>query len=310
MEKVPLTILLSTTLVTVSTLLTLWLTKSSWCCKQWSKWQHIRQLPHRIILVRHGESIGNVDHKLYRHLPDSSLSLTARGWEQMKESGRCIQKLIQSDSVRFIISPYVRTMESYEALVDAWEPEISDKFLWSEEPRIREQDFGNFQDPELIRECKRQRKKFGSFFYRFPSGESPADVYDRVSSFLESLHRSFQRASYKNYVLVTHGVTIRVILMRYFRYTVRDFEKLDNFNNAEFVVLEKDSDGQFQVTQVVQPSVDVNASCPDDSSLMTVSHRVSSHVRLMENESQTVSPLASNSKYPRVWGSNNEVKYN
>ena len=41
-----------------------------------------------------------------------------------------------------------------------------------EELRIREQDFGNFQDPEQMKECKAARSSFGRFFYRFPSGES------------------------------------------------------------------------------------------------------------------------------------------
>lgn len=29
---------------------------------------------------------------------------------------------------------------------------------------------------------KETRERFGRFFYRFPEGESAADVYDRVSS--------------------------------------------------------------------------------------------------------------------------------
>lgn len=51
-----------------------------------------------------------------------------------------------------------------------------------EECRIREQDFGNFQVEERMRAVKETRLKFGRFFYRFPEGESAADVYDRVSS--------------------------------------------------------------------------------------------------------------------------------
>ena len=35
-----------------------------------------------------------------------------------------------------------------------------------------------------------ERRQFGSFYYRFPlGGESGADVYDRVSNFMESLYR-------------------------------------------------------------------------------------------------------------------------
>lgn len=213
-------------------------------------------------------------------------------------------------------------MESYEAIVSAWEDADEPRqFEWSEEPRIRgnkyskmqtilnfkkdhysmnltflEQDFGNFQDPNIIRQCKIQRQQFGSFFYRFPSGESPADVYDRISSFLESLFRMFRkRNSAENYVLVTHGVTIRVLLMRYFRYTVRDFEKLENFHNGETVVLKRGENG-MEIEQVWYPSCTSTGEAIDDE--MKMVH--SSKLRLKTN-SQCASPLASPSTYPRQW---------
>ena len=57
------------------------------------------------------------------------------------------------------------------------------------EPRIREQEFGNFQDSTRMKLYKRERWRFGRFYYRFPEGESGADVFDRVSTFCGSLKR-------------------------------------------------------------------------------------------------------------------------
>ena len=37
-------------------------------------------------------------------------------------------------------------------------------------------DFGNYQDPMVIKKAKGERHKFGSFYYRFPHGESASDV--------------------------------------------------------------------------------------------------------------------------------------
>lgn len=51
-----------------------------------------------------------------------------------------------------------------------------------EECRIREQDFGNFQVEERMKVIKETRERFGRFFFRFPEGESAADVFDRISS--------------------------------------------------------------------------------------------------------------------------------
>ncbi len=46
---------------------------------------------------------------------------------------------------------------------------------------------------------------------------------DRMSTFLDSLWRSFSINESQNYVLVTHGISIRVLLARYFRYSVDQF---------------------------------------------------------------------------------------
>ena len=40
-----------------------------------------------------------------------------------------------------------------------------------EDPRIREQEWGNFQDPSMVNEVMEERRKVGAFFYRFLTGE-------------------------------------------------------------------------------------------------------------------------------------------
>ena len=68
-----------------------------------------------------------------------------------------------------------------------------------------------------------ERRKFGSFYYRFPNGESGADVYDRVDSFWASLVREFSyHHCLENFVLISHGITIRLLLMRYFKWTIEE----------------------------------------------------------------------------------------
>lgn len=107
--------------------------------------------------------------------------------------------------------------------------------------RIREQDFGNFQDPDKTLQCKKDRYKFGSFYYRFPDGgESCADVYDRVCGFLDTLKRHWtQHTNINNYVLVVHGLTISALLFKLCGYSIDDFYTFKNFTNGEFCVLEK-----------------------------------------------------------------------
>ena len=116
-----------------------------------------------------------------------------------------------------------------------------------EEPRLREQDFGNFQPgTNEVERLWRERASYGHFFYRIPNGESGADVYDRVSSFNGSLWRRFnedQMASVA--VLVTHGLCSRVFLMAWYHYSVEFFEDLRNINHCEFLVMKLAKNGKY-----------------------------------------------------------------
>ena len=80
----------------------------------------------------------------------------------------------------FYTSPYRRSIETYRAMAHEV-PE--DRILGvQEEVQLREQDFGNFQDATGKAAEKSERLRFGRFFYRFPNGESGADVYDRCGA--------------------------------------------------------------------------------------------------------------------------------
>jgi broad specificity phosphatase PhoE len=228
-----------------------------------------RIMPDRLILVRHGQSCGNTNESLYSTTPDNAMALTELGWEQAREAGRLLkERLCSGKPVHFIISPYVRTVETFHGMASAWcDPSefsrvadgegrlrawyarLSELGLsWHEDPRIREQDFGNYQEPDLIRRHKRERHRFGAFYYRFPHGESASDVYDRVSTFLDSLWRSFDTNNARNYVLVTHGICARVILARYFRYAVDQFHRLANPRNCEMITLQHDGAGRLELS--------------------------------------------------------------
>lgn len=113
-----------------------------------------------------------------------------------------------------------------------------------EEPRLREQDFGNFQpcSAEMERMWQ-ERADYGHFFYRIPNGESAADAYDRVSGFNESLWRQFGEEDFASVcVLVTHGLMSRVFLMKWYHFNVEYFEDLRNVNHCEFLIMRKQLD--------------------------------------------------------------------
>lgn len=207
--------------------------------------------PRRISLIRHGESAGNVNEALYTLVPDNQLPLTDRGVEQAREAGRRLRAAIpDGQRVTFFVSPYVRTRQTYDELAKFFDPDL---VVLREEPRLREQDFGNFQNQEQITRCREERREFGPFYYRFPQGESGADVYDRISTFIETMRRQFQSPTCSPYfVLVSHGLTARLFLMRYFQWSVDYFQRTVNLRNCEIVDMVQDEDRRFVLEQALR----------------------------------------------------------
>lgn len=94
----------------------------------------------------------------------------------------------------------------------------------------------------------KNRDAYGTFYYRLPDGESAADVYDRVSDVFGTLHRDFEKENFsQNAVIITHGMTIRLFLMRWFHWTVEQFEQFANPKNCQVVILEKREDGKYKL---------------------------------------------------------------
>jgi broad specificity phosphatase PhoE len=194
----------------------------------------------RIILIRHGESRGNVDRALFSRVPDHLIPLTQTGRQQARAAGGRIKAIIGDEPVLIFCSPYERTRQTCRELRRALDGNEVVKVR--EEPRLREQEFGNFQNPAAQQEIENLRHTYGRFFYRIPQGESGADVFDRVSSFMESLFRSFRAPTFSpetNVILVTHGLTLRLFLTRFFHWPVEIFERTSNPGNAEFVVMQR-----------------------------------------------------------------------
>ena len=205
-----------------------------------------------IILIRHAQSEGNKNREIHQMVPDHRVKLTSEGHRQAHEAGRKLRSLLRpDDSLHFFTSPYRRTRETTEGVLSslssdspAPSPFPRHTITVYEEPRLREQDFGNFQpcSAEMERMWL-ERADYGHFFYRIPNGESAADAYDRVSGFNESLWRLFGEDDFASVcILVTHGLMTRVFLMKWYHWSVEYFEDLRNINHCEFVVMKLNPD--------------------------------------------------------------------
>nr|GMD04656.1 phosphoglycerate mutase-like protein AT74H [Ipomoea batatas] len=100
----------------------------------------------------------------------------------------------------------------------------------------------NWKVAERMKVIKETRERFGRFFYRFPEG------------FLESLWRDVdmhrfhcQSSDELNLVIVSHGLAIRVFFMKWFKWTVEQFEHLNNLGNCEFRVMQIGRGGEYSL---------------------------------------------------------------
>lgn len=157
--------------------------------------------PDELVLIRHGESLGNVAnhhaltaraHRLDLDDSDERVALSDKGRKQASALARRISTLPPGETPTVAISsPYRRAHATAElALADAGFEALLDE-------RLRERELGLFDGMTWygIREMHpdefARRERVGKFYYRPPGGESWADVVLRVRSVLVELQARF-----------------------------------------------------------------------------------------------------------------------
>jgi broad specificity phosphatase PhoE len=188
----------------------------------------------RLILIRHGECLGNVDKAAYTTIPDHALPLTERGEEQARDAGPLVRDLVGGEPFGVFVSPYRRTLRTLELL------HVHPRFV-VHEPRLREQDWGNLQDEHDQARQEAERNVYGHFYYRLEHGESGADVDDRLAAFLSEL--ATRPPDVETLLVVTHGLAMRLLARRALGWSVDLFESLSNPGCCEHRVLTGGADG-------------------------------------------------------------------
>jgi len=178
-------------------------------------------MPVDLVLVRHGESEGNLADRMaeegdgsaytpaFRARHSSLYRLTDLGREQARWAGEWIRETLGEDFDRHLTSEYVRAMET-AALLGL--PHA----LWQAELYLRERDAGSLDSlatdeqfrrfPEAMRERDRD-----AFYWRPPGGESLAEVSLRVDRVLDTLRRA---RTPERVIVVCHGEVMRAFRVR------------------------------------------------------------------------------------------------
>lgn len=186
-----------------------------------------------LVLIRHGESEGNVarqrslagDHSLFsgefKHRHSSNWRLTDRGRRQAAAAGDWLKRNNLAHFDRYLVSEYLRAMETAGrmGLPNA---------RWYAEMLIRERDWGAM---DLMSEQERfvkmqdelKRRELNRFYYAPPGGESLAAVAQRADRLLGILNHECHD---KKAIVVAHGEVIWAMRTRLERMSQDTFIEL------------------------------------------------------------------------------------
>jgi broad specificity phosphatase PhoE len=187
-----------------------------------------------LILVRHGESLGNVAASnaalsgaevIDVPARDADVDLSPVGYEQAAALGRSLKRMPAAQQPDVVwCSPYRRARRTADIALEtaAWTiPVVVDERLRDRELGILDTLTAKGVETRLPEEARR-RRWLGKFYYRPPGGESWADVALRLRSLLSDIE---QPSADRRILLVSHDAVI--LLFRYLLERLSEQQLLD-----------------------------------------------------------------------------------
>jgi uncharacterized phosphatase len=181
----------------------------------------------KLILVRHGESLGNRD-RIFAFNP-ADLPLTPLGYRQAREAAAAIEASFKAELV--VASPFVRAHETGRVIAEALQLPLVI------EPQLFERDVGSLKGQsydELERAPGYDLKR--PWAWRPEGGESYEDVKARVGPVIDRLAREHPT---RDVVIVSHGGVMQTLQA----HVTGDWRNLHQPVNCGIIVLEHDTSG-------------------------------------------------------------------
>lgn len=217
----------------------------------------------RIFLIRHGESLGNVDESAYSRLGDHKVPLTDLGIAQAEAAGAFIAQFyarsaLADTKLRVWHSPFLRTEQTKDGVIKGLGADrvrdVREDYL------LIEQNFGLFS--HIVDKAERarlypaenamyemMRAAQGKFYAVPPLGESRMQVTMRTRLFKETLMRD-KAKGIEDVIIVAHGVTVRSFEMDFLHLGVQWFEDSPNPGNGDITLIESGADGGYSSRKV------------------------------------------------------------
>lgn len=213
--------------------------------------------PAVLSLVRHGESVGNLEarrageaglERLELAYRDSDTPLSDDGRRQAQAVGQWWAQLSPDEQPEIVLSsPYARALDTARIAVQA---SRLDREVHTDE-RLRERDLGGFDGltargiEVLFADEAQRRARTGKVYYRPPGGESWCDVALRV----RSLHGTWrERYAGRRIAVFTHQAVImanRMVLEDLAEQALLDADRGDPLMNCSTTRYERQDDGDL-----------------------------------------------------------------
>ena len=208
------------------------------------------RLPMRIILLRHGQAEHNLEGAAILteenpdRKPDNLSELTELGREQALESGALIRDLLgDRGTISVVVSPFERTLQTLYSLQRALGNVRVRKV--HVDPRVREQkSSATSRRRTRCASIRRRLRRWGGSTIDAPRARAAQMCTTAPATLGVSLGRSAnpQEALVHNHrtppddalLIVTHGLTMRLLLMRYFAWSPQTFDAVYNPATATF----------------------------------------------------------------------------
>ncbi len=231
----------------------------------------------RLFLIRHGESVANVDASIHLTRPDHAIGLSEQGEDQARRAGAFLGEYLGTLPVigsptayvrpRMWVSPFLRTRQTAACILSTV-GRVGFPVQYEDDappipqfPRLRdqresialcEQDFGLFDGipheelpvrfPNEYALYAKQLQFEGRFWAKYPQGESRWDVALRVHQVFGTWQRDAERHNICDLVVVSHGVTLRALTMRWLDHPYEWFDLEPNPKNCSIRLIEGQTD--------------------------------------------------------------------
>ncbi len=203
----------------------------------------------RILLVRHGESEGNVDISKYIEKGDSKVGLTDRGWQQAIGTGGFLGQFYNRNGIEkwpvLFLSPYQRTRETLSGILHGMGDAIPGQPKLYEDWRLSEKFFGaasllELPHPDMDPAVVATLKKMSKLIYPNDSlsaknifGESTKDTRAMVKGLIDgTLRRDMDRGE-NEFLFVVHGAVIQAFIMNWMHIRIEDKNRIGNICGIE-----------------------------------------------------------------------------